>query len=69
MNNPTHTPADIALAAWKAAAIKQVDRWTSDQTLSRYIEHITATQNAVALREAEIDDDDDDDDNDYDLTS
>ena len=57
---------DLALDGYDLAALKQAGGWTSDQTVSRYIEYITATRNAVALREAEIDDDDDDDD---DLTS
>ena len=52
---------DLALDGYDLAALKQVGRWTSDQTVSRYIEHITATKNAVALREAEIDYDDYDD--------
>ena len=52
---------DLALDGYDLAALKQAGGWTSDQTVSRYIENITATRNAVALREAEIDYDDYDD--------
>ena len=60
---------DLALDGYDLAALKQVGRWTSDQGPSRYIEYITATRNAVALREAEIDYDDYDDYDDEDLAS
>ena len=60
---------DLALDGYDLAALKQVGRWTSDQSVSRYIEYITATRNAVALREAEIDYDDYDDYDDEDLAS
>ena len=52
---------DLALDGYDLAALKQAGRWSSDQSPSRYIEYITATRNAVALREAEIDYDDYDD--------
>ena len=52
---------DLALDGYDLAALKQVGRWTSDQSVYRYLEYITATRNAVALREAEIDYDDYDD--------
>ena len=52
---------DLALDGYDLAALKQVGRWTSDQSVYRYVEYITATRNAVALREAEIDYDDYDD--------
>ena len=60
---------DLALDGYDLAALKQAGRWTSDQGPSRYIEYITATRNAVALREAEIDYDDYDDYDDEDLAS
>ena len=60
---------DLALDGYDLAALKQAGRWTSDVSVSRYIEYITATRNAVALREAEIDYDDYDDYDDEDLAS
>ena len=60
---------DLALDGYDLAALKQAGRWTSDQSPSRYIEYITATRNAVALREAEIYYDDYDDYDDEDLAS
>ena len=60
---------DLALDGYDLAALKQAGRWTSDQGPSRYIEYITATRNAVALREAEINYDDYDDYDDEDLAS
>ena len=53
---------DLAIDGYDMPALKQVGRWTSDKTMSRYIEPIIATRNAVALREARNDDDFYDDD-------
>ena len=52
---------DLAIEGVDLAALKQIGRWTSDKTVSRYIENIVATKNAVALREARDYDDSYDD--------
>ena len=58
---------DLTIDGSDMPALKQAGRWKSHQTVSRYIENIVATRNAVALREAENDYDDDDlyDDEDF----
>ena len=43
---------DLALDGYDLAALKQVGRWKTDTTVSRYIERIIPTKNAVARREA-----------------
>ena len=43
---------DLAIDGADIPALKQAGRWSTDESVARYIQHITPTRNAVARRDA-----------------